>query len=29
MVTEKLLYSDNNKKESNIDMAFLEENGFV
>jgi riboflavin synthase len=26
---EKLLYSDNNKKESNIDMAFLEENGFV
>lgn len=26
---EKLLYSDNNKKESKIDMAFLEENGFV
>lgn len=26
---EKLLYSGNNKKESNIDMAFLKENGFV
>lgn len=26
---EKLLYSDNNKKESNLSVAFLQENGFV